>query len=402
MVNVQKISKKYEDYVLEVRRHLHRHPELSWEEDETLRYIRGEIEKAPFEYEMHIAKGGIWVDVTVDPKKERILLRADVDALPIEEGTNLPFTSENPGVMHACGHDCHAAMLLGAFRALEEFKPSVNIRFVWQRAEEVCHILSGGESLVQEGVCEGISKVFALHVGANLTPGIFSTNPGKLLAQSDHLKFEIGCSGGHVKDPERGDNAIDIMTDIHVALRGLDTRFLGPQEAISFTPAISNAGSVHNIFPGKGSATYSLRNYLTKEKRDAFAHHIKERIEGIVKLYPTAFLKEFHLFPGHPTLINTPEIVKESRVILDEEFTTEYCAPSLAGEDFAYYLQERQGAYWILGAHQGEGHGHHTSRFNPNESVLWKGVAFWLLLLERLPQAQVMLEIRKDPHEVLL
>ena len=219
--NVLLLSKSLQKYVVAIRRELHMFPELSWQEEKTLSIITREIERYRKEFDhavtIHRKEGGIWVDLIVDRNKETRLFRADIDALPIEEKTGLPYASKNKGVMHACGHDCHAAMLLGAYKACAKklIKPNYNIRFVWQRAEEyTLNNESGGQRLVKEGVCKGVNETFGLHVQSTMLNGVFFSVGGCLLANSAHLEFTIECSGGHVMRPDLGSNAIYVMTDI--------------------------------------------------------------------------------------------------------------------------------------------------------------------------------------------
>ncbi|MCP4544319.1 MAG: amidohydrolase, partial [Chloroflexi bacterium] len=181
-------------WVVDIRHHLHQIPELCWEEEETLALIRQQIDgiKANAQrsqrplVNVHQAKGGIWVDVTFDQDLDRVLLRADVDAIPIQEQTGLSFSSQNAGIMHACGHDAHAAMLLGALKALLENDIPVthNLRFVFQRAEENPLKASGGATLVGEGVLKGVTEAHALHIWAASEPGVFLSRPGPMMANS--------------------------------------------------------------------------------------------------------------------------------------------------------------------------------------------------------------------------
>ncbi|MBI2637224.1 MAG: amidohydrolase, partial [Parcubacteria group bacterium] len=335
---------------------------------------------------IHQAKGGMWVDITYDYTLPRIILRADVDALPIQEATGLPFASRNSGVMHACGHDTHAAMLLGAFKTLVEndLPTKHNLRLVFQRAEEnPIDGRSGGKTLVEEGVLDGISAAYALHIWATGEPGVFLSRPGPMLANSDRFKITVTCTGGHVAFPHRGSNAIDIATDIHVALRGFDTRFLGPNEPTSFVPAISNAGTGSNIRPSEAEIWYAVRNVLGPKTRAAFHQAISEQVKAVVSRYPDATVACEPIY-GHPALANSPASYEHVNAVLQaagEKTGLEEL--HMGGEDFAHYLELQggvPGSMWLLGAAQ-EGSGdHHTPTFNPDESVFWRGVMFWLLL----------------------
>ncbi|NGX51695.1 MAG: putative hydrolase YxeP [Chlamydiae bacterium] len=375
-----------QEYITPLRHALHEIPELGWQEEKTISLIQSEIREIARTSDVKMSyqekEGGLWVDLTFHPEKERILYRADIDALPIEEQTGLPFSSNHPGVMHACGHDCHSAMLLGALKlfASGKFTPHYNLRLVWQRAEEVGTIQSGASKLVEEGVVEGISHCYGLHISSTESYGTFISRPNYLMCRAGHLHIEVDCLGGHVMRPELGSNAIDIISEIHMALKGFELRKLGPNEIISFVPSISRAGSGCNIRPDHGEMWYAIHNFLPEERLDDFISSIKTRIGLIIQSYPDASLSKFHYHPGYPPLINDPDNTQFVKNLLDQHFETRKISFMFSGEDFSYYLQNRIGSYWLLGARKGEQTDHHTSGFNPDESVLWQGVAFWLLL----------------------
>ncbi|MGE0198100.1 MAG: M20 family metallopeptidase [Simkaniaceae bacterium] len=387
------LAQESQYYVAKMRHALHEIPELGWQEEKTIALIQNEIRKMAktsfVKMTSYEKKGGLYVDLDFHPDRSRILFRADIDALPIEEQTELPFTSKHPGQMHACGHDCHAAMLLGALKVLTSgaFIPYYNLRLVWQRAEEVGTLPSGGSKLVEEGVLEGVSYCYALHISSTEEYGTFISRPHYLMCQAGQLHIEITCSGGHVMRPELGSNAIDIMTEIHMVLRGYELRKLGPNEIISFVPSISKAGKACNIRPDHGEMSYAVRNFLPEERLDDFIASIRNRIELIIQSYPDAKLAHFVYYPGYPPLINDPHNTQFVKQILDTHFVTRKIPYMFSGEDFSYYLQNRVGSYWLLGAKKAVQTGHHTAHFNPDEGVLWQGVAFWLLL-SRIPYCE--------------
>ena len=182
--------------------------------------------------------------------------------------------------------------------------------------------------------------------------------------------------------PEAGSNAIDIMAEIHTALRGFELRALGPNERISFVPSISKAGTVCNIRPDHGEIWYAVRNFLTEKRLDDFISSIRKRIESIIQSYPHAHLSKFVYFSGYPPLFNDSKNTQFVKTLLDKHFPTTKTPLMFSGEDFSYYLQDRIGSYWLLGAKKGKQTDHHTSEFNPDEEVLWQGIVFWLLLAQ--------------------
>ena len=371
------------------RHDLHQIPEVRWEEEGTLNYILAMVKKSLMLIDPNVnraiiftmLKGGLVVDITIDPGKPLRLFRADVDALPIVEQTGHPFASTN-GKMHACGHDMHSAMLLGAFLAIcnGNIVPSTNLRFVWQRAEENPLTESGGACLVRERVCEGVESVHGLHVDPNYPMGTFLSRPGPMLANSDRLQVKITCSGGHVAMPHSGSNAIDIGVRICQALEGFALRTLGPNEPISLVPAQFNAGTASNVRPGSAELWFAVRTFLNPERRAQFHAQLKAQVEGIVNLYPNARC-EVTPINGHPALSNNAASYEQVAAVLRKGCeVTQVAEPILGGEDFAHYLNKVPGSFWMLGAHQ-EGSGDfHTATFNPSEDALVHGVHYWLLL----------------------
>ncbi len=379
----------------QLRESLHQIPELRWEEEETLEFIRKYVASCsarnpttvwdfstrPFQY-----TGGLVIDARFNESAKRIGLRADVDGLLITEETGLPFASRNKGKMHACGHDFHAAWLLTALEAAMsgKVKPVHNLRFVFQRAEENPITESGGARLVKEGVCEGVSQFTGLHIGATGEKGKLFSRPGRMMANSDRVRIQIACRGGHVAAPERNSNAIDIMTDIHVALRGLAVRHLGALEPCSLVPAISNSGTASNVRPGTGEIWYANRQFLDDEKRLAFEAKIDSVVRGLVAQYPDASV-ELEFVHGHPALFNDESAFETVRAnLLEAGLSVDDVDPILGGEDFAHYGRACPSSYWLLGAAQdGVGENspdHHEATFNPAD-VHKEGVAFWLAVM---------------------
>ncbi len=390
--SVQDVAKSLELYTRSLRRAFHKIPELSWKEEKTLTLIKEEIgklaKKSCFATKLTETQGGIWVDLLVDPSLPWILFRSDTDGLPIEEATNLSFSSEHKGVMHACGHDFHIAMLLASFKAitLGAVIPKANIRFVWQRAEECGRNPSGGSLLVKNGVCDNIDFAYGLHISSTLDLNLFCSRQHLMMSNSSYIDFTISCSGGHVMRPDLGSNGISLMIDILSHMKGFEKLFFGPEEPIAFVPSIATAGTTQNIRPNSAHLCFAIRNFLTEQKRTAFIKAVRQKIETIVSLYSTAKLSSFDFYPGYPALYNDPNNYFFVEDALHEQgFQTAPLPPLFSGEDFAYYLQEVPGSFWCLGAKQGECFDHHTPQFNPSEASLPQGTAFWLTLAQKSP-----------------
>jgi len=390
---IRGIAESTREYVREIREFLHQHPgvRFSPEETKTLDFIGAKMEdfKLASGRSLYFTpnKGGLVVDVTVNRSFDRILFRADVDALPMQEETGLSFSSSKPGVSHACGHDVNAAMLLGAMKLICEGKitPKHNLRFVFQRAEENPITESGGTMLVREGVLEDISRVFALHIFTeNHAPsGQWQTRRGPFMSNSGRVKIEITCDGGHVAVPNEGSNATEIMADIIVGMRSFAITNLGPLEPTSIVPATASAGepNASNVRPGSAVLWFSFRHLLSPDKAGKIKATMKTRIEAIVSAYPDAEVK-ITFFDGHPALRNDPA---ETQKVMDllaatgEKDVVEI-DPVFGGEDFAHYLNKVPGTMIFLGAWQEGSGAHHQKNFNPNPAIFWKGVFYWLLL----------------------
>jgi amidohydrolase len=391
------LARSVEQYVIDIRRELHQMPETRWEEERTLEYI---YQSAPDTSLLTYCpgEGGIWFDLDVDPSYDRIIFRADVDALDVDGGeqTGLPFASEFEGKMHACGHDVHSAILLGTMKAIAsgEIRPKHNLRFVFQRAEENPGLPprpeSGGEVLVKaDGVLDGIVAAYGLHIWNQPAgkPGVFYCRPGAALANSGRVRMLIKCAGGHAAMPEIGSNAIDVAADLVVKLRGLPERVLPEGTFCKFAPVISLSGrpGATNVRPGVAELWFGNRQYMKPNDLQIWKGAIVAAADKAIDKdrYGEAMV-EVQFIDGHPVLINTPERFDYvSDILVNAGERVETHEPIGGGEDFAHYLMPgsgRPGGFWFLGAHTPWTGDHHSGTFNPDERVFWKGVLFWLLL----------------------
>lgn len=380
-------ARAVEDHVIQDRNELYSMPELRFAENRTIACISQKIGECIATMRrknmactptlLQEKEGGIWLDLDFKDKTARRLFRADVDAVAIEEAPG--------GVMHACGHDAHAAMLLGFLRVLANgwIRPTANLRLVWQRAEENPGTTSGGKLLCEEGVLNEIESVHALHIRGLSPAGSFQVTPGRAMANSGRFLIRIGCDGGHVMAPHRSTSAADVLADVVVALRRFPLHKLGPFEPCSIVPAYTNAGSpdASNVMPASASAWFSCRTFLDPKSVLDLKIDLRAFIEDVIGQYPNARLAEFTFHEGHPMLHNTPEITAQvARLLEGVGMTVEEVDPILGGEDFAWYLQQRPGSFVFLGAHQEGSGANHSPAFNPDPSVFWMGVLYWLLI----------------------
>lgn len=380
-------------YTQQIRNHLHEFPELSWQEDNSLQFIKAEIQKIkPLSNRTiqirDVYKGGLVVDLQRNAKKT-LLFRADIDALPILENPNNQPRSKTNGKMHACGHDAHSAMLLSALKLLatdQNLPLKHNIRFVWQRAEEnpgtADRVVSGGQSLVQEGVLDGVDEVYGLHIWSKLKEGQLASARRAIMGHTAKLKIAINSSGGHTSTPHTGVNSIRVATAVMDALKDMPLRTLGPYEPVSLEPTVFKSGEAANVMPGTAEVWYSLRTFLSTTEQKNFVQNLNNVINSISQQFDADISAK--IIDGYPATINNAELFREnSTYFASHGLEVEEVSPILAGEDFSYYLQNRKGVFWILGAEQPETGAHHSPNFNPSKNVFFKGVAMWLMLANK-------------------
>lgn len=373
------------NYTINVRRYLHEYPETRWQTERTRNYIFDQVKAMGFNPVK--VESGIIVDIDVPGATEKILFRADFDALPVCENTGLPFSSRFKR-SHACGHDCNAAMLLGFLKAISKGKalPKRRLRIFFQDAEENPGTdprpESGGEVAVQEGICDGISKAYALHIWSHpgSTPGVFLSRPGAMLGNSGRIHFKVKCSGGHVGSPNTGVNALRVCNAIMNQLNTFGARHFSPIQPMTLEPSVLNAGEATNAMPSEAKMWYGFRTLLSRQEHKLMADKIVMEARSVAENMDAKITDE-QVIHGHPAMFNGPKIYADTREMLEK--TNESCDemdPLLGGEDFAYIANTVPSAMFALGAHTPGSGDHHSPTFNPDESVLWKGVFFWLLL----------------------
>jgi len=389
-ISLEEIAYLERGYVEKVRNQLHENPELRWEEEETIETLKSHIDEIQVasgkEIKVHEHfTGGLVADLIVKGAKKQILFRADIDALPIcEEASHSPC-SKKIGIMHAGGHDVQSAMLMAGLKVLasSDIKPKYNVRFVWQRAIENPGTgsipESGAKRLIEEGILSGIDEVFALHLLVNTPSGLFVSREGPIFSNSARIEFQIKTTGGHVSSPHQGVNALRVTHAIQNVLNDLVIRHKGPKETISIEPSILLSGTATNSMPSEATMWYSFRNLLPTHERDELFEQIchevnleSQRLGAEVKC---------RLVAGHPSTFNhSDSYSRVNQLLLENQIETGATDPILSGEDFSYFLQKRPGSFWILGAFKNSSGGHHSPNFDPDPSVFWKGVLFWLVL----------------------
>lgn len=364
-------------YMIEMRRHLHRMPELSLQEKETAAFIREQLNALGYE-PVAIADTGTYTDFIVDPEKPWLLFRADIDALPVTEETGLPFASEHPGKMHACGHDGHTSMLLGAARAfkLGELKSAYNLRFAFQPAEEM---YGGAARMIAAGVLpEHLAGAFGFHLWPQVPYGKFGWRKGTLMASNDRFAVTITGKGAHAAMQNVGKNALQAGAMLALELPRLSSRILSPSRAALIFVGTMNAGSGYNIVADRCTMEGTCRA-LTPEDRDAIEAGIKELASGIAALYGVQIEVEY--VRQYPPLLTHESAADEIRKIFPENLLWEAPEPFMTAEDFAYFTEKVNGGMLLLGTGREDyPNPLHSSRFTFDENLMALGVKAYGIL----------------------
>ena len=379
--NVKDLIKETEKIlpeIIEVRRWLHRHPELSKQEYKTAEYISKYLDTLKIEHKTKIAKTGIVGLIPAYGGEKTIALRTDMDALPVTEQTELPFSSENEAVMHACGHDVHMSCVLGAAALLKKFqdKLACNVKVIFQPSEESTP--GGALSMINEGVLKNpdVDAIFGLHTDPNLPVGTIGIKKGPMMASANNFQIKIIGKGGHAASPHLTRDPIVTSAEVILALQKIVSRMSDP-----FAPAVLSFGTISggtasNIIPEEVELVGTCRA-LDVKTTELFSQTIPEIVKGITEGYGCTYT--YRYIKGTPVLVNEPgmtDLVKEaaSEIAGDENVVT--VIGTMGGEDFAYFLQKVKGCYFRLGVGGKEKAEHylHSPFFIPDENSIKYGI----------------------------
>ncbi len=366
------------------RRHLHQNPELMFDVHGTAAFVTEKLKGFGCdEVVTGIGKTGVVgiINGKLGPGKT-VGMRADMDALPIHEETNLPHASKTPGKMHACGHDGHTVMLLGAARELcatRNFKGRVAV--IFQPAEEAG---DGGLAMVRDGMMErfDISSVYGLHNAPGSPVGFFGIRAGGIMASSDVITITVTGVGGHSATPEKCVDPVLIGSHIVTALQGIVSRNVDPLEPFVISVTTFHAGEANNVIPATAVMTGTVRSFSTT-MQDFAERRIREVVQGITKAHGgSAELKYERLCP--PTVNHEKETAicaEVARQVAGDAMTDANMKPILGSEDFSFMLQARPGAFIFLG--QGDTAYCHHPAYDFNDAIIPVGVRYWVALAER-------------------
>jgi len=377
------------DRIVSLRRAIHAEPELGLDTPRTRDKVRADLADLPLEWAEGPSTTGAVATLKGSRPGPAVLLRGDMDALPMQEETGLDFASGISGRMHACGHDTHTAMLAGAARILSARREELagEVRFMFQPGEEGFH---GARFMLEDGLLGGEGDVdrplpeaaFALHIMPNAPHGVIGSRPGALLAAADMVRIAVMGRGGHASMPHDTLDPVPVACEIVGAIQTLVTRRFEAAEAVVVTITQLDAGSAHNIIPDEAVLTGTIRT-LSPGKRKAVQAALRQLAEGIAKAH--AMEAEVTFTEGFPPTLNDPRAID-----LGEKVANELGGPGaflrmdhpiMGAEDFSYVLQKIPGAMYFLGvAAEGDDWsrccGLHSSRMMVDEKVLPKGAAF--------------------------
>ena len=362
-----------EPYIIEKRRDFHAHPELKYEEFRTSQIVKDELESFGYET-ITVADTGV-IGILKGKTGKMVALRADMDALPIDEENEIPYKSTIPGKMHACGHDAHTAMLLGAARILSENRDELNgtIKVIFQPAEEGG---LGAKKIVEEGHLSDVHAIFGIHVWADMSPGTIGITGGPLMAASDGFEVTIKGRGGHAAAPHRAIDPIAVTADIINGYQKLISRETDPLDPVIISVTKIAAGTAFNVIPESAEFGGTIRTFSSK-KRDKTIKRMKEITEG----YAAAMRcnGDFELSVEHiPPTINDNDLADFAKDVLKTMGEIVKPKPIFGSEDFAFYSQKVPALFLLLGT--GGVYPHHHPRFDVDETVLYKGSAAYALL----------------------
>ena len=382
-MNIRPEVEAIKDILIQWRRDFHQYPELGFEEHRTSSIIAETLISFGMSPKTGVGKTGVTADLNFG-EGPTIALRADMDALPMQETSGLSFSSKHDGVMHACGHDGHMAMLLGAAKILSQMDKELTgtIRFIFQPAEEG---EGGARYMIEDGCLEGVDEIYGIHVWNYQPVGEVGAKEGPILAAADLFDIIIKGVGGHGATPQGTVDAVIVAAHLIQTLQTIVSRNTNPLESTVITIGEINGGHNFNIIADKVRLAGTTRAY-TKENRSMIQRRMQEIIDGIAKSFGAEIT--FNYTDGYPPTINHAGPVKKVLQAAGKVVGPGAGEPylSMGGEDFSYYLQKVPGCFFFVGsAPDGQKQfstPHHCSHFNMDESALSVGTSVYLHLVE--------------------
>ena len=358
-----------------LRRDLHQNPELAWAERRTAARVAAFLEGSGLEVRADVAGTGV-VATARGGRGRTVLLRVDMDGLPIQEQGAVPYASRVAGVMHACGHDGHTAMGAAAARVLAGRRPAGEVRVLFQPAEEG---EGGAQGMIADGVLDGVDMVLGIHLWNELPAGVLGVRAGPLMAAVDRLRIVVHGRGGHGGNPHRAADPVVAAAHVVVALQSLVAREVSPLQSAVVTVGAVHGGQAFNVIPDEVTLTGTIRTFDAALRRE-----MPERIRRIAGGVASALqcTAEVEVRPGNPPVVNDPAVAALARRaavrVVGEEAVVEP-QPTMGGEDMAVYFERVPGCFVFVGsanAERGLDQPHHSPRFDFDEAALTIGCQF--------------------------
>ncbi|MBP7558057.1 MAG: amidohydrolase [Chitinophagaceae bacterium] len=385
ITTIKQLAALYAPDYISIRQHLHAHPELSYQEFETSRFVQSRLTELGIPFTVMAETGVVGIIEGRNPQSRIVALRADMDALPIQEENDIPYKSKNNGVMHACGHDVHTTCLLGAARILQELKDKWEgtVKLIFQPGEEKN---PGGASLmIRDGVLQNPapSAIFGLHVHPGLATGQVSFRPGKVMASADELYITVKGKGGHAASPHLCIDPILMASQLIIQLQQLISRYNNPFNPTVLSITAFNGGSTTNVIPNEVKLKGTFR---AMDEGWRFKAHelIRRTVSGVAQSAGGEI--DLHIDVGYPSVYNNEKlhpIAVEQAVAYMGPAHVEETEMRMGAEDFGYYSQLIPGCFFRLGVmnvEKGIVSGVHTPTFNIDENAIEIGIGMmaWL------------------------
>lgn len=375
-MNIKERVEKDKQYIIDLRRHFHRYPETAWNEENTSQKIKDELTRLEIPFSP-VAKTGVVATIHGKQPRKTIALRADMDALAVSEKSGVSYQSKNKGVSHACGHDAHMSMLLGAAKILTVMKPTMHgsVKLIFQPAEEV---LTGAVRVIEEGGLEGVDSIFGIHINGLIPAGMVTAGTGAILSSADFFTITVKGQGGHGGMPDQGVDAIVAASAIVMNLQSIASREISPVEPVVVTVGVLNAGTRNNVLAGEAKLEGTTRCYS-----EAVRKKLPEAMERIVKKTAGVYRAKatVQYISGAPPTINDDQCARRAGHVIEKtvgEKAFIQIPPMTGAEDFSYYQRKVPGVFIFLGARDEKKaacYPQHHEKFNIDEDVLAIGTA---------------------------
>ncbi|RXZ77039.1 amidohydrolase [Paenibacillaceae bacterium] len=367
------------------RRYLHQHPELSYGEKETARYIAAELREMGCEVTTDVGGHGVVAVLRGAAPGRTVALRADIDALAIQDEKTVDYASKVPGVMHACGHDAHTATLLSIAKFYSSRSNwSGERRLLFQPAEEISP--GGAQAMIGAGVLEGVDAIYGVHLWTPLQYGLVASRAGALMAAADEFSIEVSGNGGHGGLPHQSVDAIVVGSSLVQALQTIVSRNVNPLEPAVLSIGSFQAGQTANVIAGKAVMKGTVRAF-NSETRELVRNRLGDMVKQTCELYGAR--GELDYREGYPPVVNDAREAERFFRVAADRFTAEAVRQSeliMAAEDFAYYLGHKPGCFMFVGAGHGQGtdtgYPHHHAKFDLDERAMLMSAELMIAMAE--------------------